>query len=328
MRTLVIGGTQFIGRRIVELLLERGHDVAVLHRSPTHHFGPRVKNLQADRSDLDRVAQILRQEHPEAVFDVAYDWMKGTPAGHVEAAARAACGDQLRCYVFMSSIAAYPPGRDHREEEALAPDDSPDRYVQQKASTERALFALHRDEGLPVVTFRPPFVHGPRQMFYREQFFWDRLLDGRPIVLPDDGETPMQWVFVDDLARACVRAIEVPEAAGQAFNMAHVEPLTHRSFVEHLARVAGVAARFVCVPRQAIAAAGGQLMGDTIYFGDYLDLPPSTSIVEKAPRVLGVAPTPLDDALRAGFAWYRSQPRRPVSYAFEDALIATTTDRA
>lgn len=159
-------------------------------------------------------------------------------------------------------------------------------------------------------------------MFYREQFFWDRLSDGRLIVLPDEGETPTQWVFVDDIARACVRAIEVPEAVGQAFNIAHVEPLTQRSFVEALARTAGVAPRFVPVPRTVITAAGGQLIGDSLYFGEFLDPPPITSVIEKAPRLLGISPTPLPDALRQGFAWYEAQPRRPVSYAFEDGLIA------
>ena len=41
--------------------------------------------------------------------------------------------------------------------------------------------------GLPVVTFRPPFVYGPNSPFYREQFFWDRLRAGRPIIIPGDG---------------------------------------------------------------------------------------------------------------------------------------------
>jgi nucleoside-diphosphate-sugar epimerase len=222
----------------------------------------------------------------------------------------------------MSSIAAYPPGVARREEDELAPDDSPNPYVQHKASAERALFRMNQSSGFPVVTFRQPFVHGPRQPFYREQFFWERLVDGRPIVLPAGGTSPMQWAFVDDVARACVAAIDVPEAVGQAFNIAHVEPLTQRSFVEALARTAGIVPRFVSVPREVIAAAGGQLMGGTIYFGDYLDLPPYTSVVEKAPRMLGVVPTPLDAALSEGFAWYQRQPRRPTAYAFEDRLIA------
>jgi nucleoside-diphosphate-sugar epimerase len=321
MRTLVIGGMQFMGRRLVERLLERGHDVAVLHRRATHDLGPQVRNLQADRGNLPLVAQLLSRESFDAVFDLAYDWEKGTPATHVEAAARS-CGDRLERYVFVSSLAVYPPGLGLRESDALAADDFPDRYVQHKASAERMLFGMHHLSGFPVVTFRPPFVHGPRQPFYREQFFWDRLLDGRPIVLPDGGSAPTQWVFVEDVATACVRASEVPGAVGEAFNIGHVEPLTQRTFVEALARVAGVDARFVSVPRATIHAAGGQLIGRSIYFGDYLDLPPRTSVVEKAARVLGVTPTPLDAALREGFAWYRAQPRRPVDYTFEDRLIA------
>ena len=110
--------------------------------------------------------------------------------------------------------------------------------------------------------------------------------------------------------------------AGQAGHLAHVEPLTQRSFVEALARTAGVVPRFVPVPRAVIAAAGGQLLGDSLYVVDYLDLPPFTSVVEKAPRVLGIWPVSLEEALRQSFALYEAQPRRPAAYEFEDRLIA------
>jgi 2'-hydroxyisoflavone reductase len=321
MRVLVIGGTQFMGREVAERLAKRGHDVTVLHRSGQHDLGPDIRNLQADRGDLDKVSALGRDGRFDAVFDFAYDWEKGTTPEQVEAVARA-CGDRLHRYVFMSSIAAYGPGLDHREDDPLAPDDVPVPYVQHKAGAERRLFRMHQEIGFPVTTFRPPFVHGPRQPFYREQFFWDRLLDGRPVILPDDGETPCPWAYVSDVAEACVRALEVPEAAGEAFNIAHTEPTTQRSFVELLAEVAGVEPRLAPVPRSAIQAAGGQLMGDNLYFGEYLDLPPHTEVVDKVTRVLGVTPTPLADALRAGFAWYRTQPRRPIDYAFEERLLA------
>jgi 2'-hydroxyisoflavone reductase len=323
MRILVIGGTQFMGRETVERLLARGHDVSVLHRRDHNDFGDGVvRNIQADRGDLQAVSRILGSEPFEAVLDFAYDWQHGTTAAQVEAVARS-CGEGLERYVFISSVAAYGEGLDLHEDAPLAPDDFPMPYVQHKASAERVLFAMHRDTGFPVTTIRPPFAHGPRQPFYREQFFWDRMLDGRPIILPDGGDAPMQWVYVSDVAEACVRAIEVPEAAGEAFNVGHVEATTQRSFVEALARAARAEPTLVPVPRSAIQAAGGQVMGENLYFGEVLDMQPLTSVVDKAARVLGLVPTPLDEALAAGFAWYRGQPRRPVDYTFEDRLLAT-----
>ena len=321
MRILVIGGILFIGREIVQRLVARVHDVTVLHRRDHHDLGPHVQNLQADRSDLATVSRLLGDGRFDAVFDTAYDWEKGTTADQVEATARSG-GAGLQRYVFMSSIAAYGPGIDHRESAALVPDEFPDPYAHNKAASERALFRLHADAGLPVTTFRPPFVHGPRQPFYREQFFWDRLRDGRPIILPDGGESPVQWVFVSDLAEACVRALEVPEAAGEAFNIAHTEALTHRSFIEALARTAGAVPTFAPIPRAALHAAGGHPFMGQLYFGEFLDLPVHTSLIDKAPRMLGVTPTPLEDALNAGFAWYVTEPRRPVDYTFEDRLLA------
>ena len=323
MRILVIGGTLFIGREIVQKLANRGDDITVLHRRDTHDLGAHVRNIQADRRDLPAITRVLRDGRYDAVFDVAYDWQHGTTAAEVEAAARA-CGDGLQRYVFVSSIAAYGPGQHLREDQSLVPDDFPNPYAVHKATAERALFRMHAESGFPVTTFRPPFVHGPRQPFYREQFFWDRLLGGRPIVLPDDGDRPLQWVFVSDLAEGCVRALDVPAAAGEAFNIAHVEPLTQRTFVETLARIAGVTPVFAAVARTAIERAGGALLGENLYFGEYLDLLPHVSVIEKTPRVLGVTPTPLDAALRESFAWYRSQPRRQVDYTFEDRLLAAS----
>src|SRR5512139_2689885 len=154
MRILVIGGTEFMGREIVHRLVRRGHDVSVLHRRDRHDLGPAVRNLQADRADLAAVERILGEHAYDAVVDMAYDWQKGTPAGQVEAAARA-CDRRLKRYVFMSSIAAYGGGLDRLEDDPLAPDDVPDPYAQHKAMAERALFRRHAEAGLPVVTFRP-----------------------------------------------------------------------------------------------------------------------------------------------------------------------------
>jgi nucleoside-diphosphate-sugar epimerase len=321
MRILVIGGTQFMGRHAVEKLVDRGHDVTVLHRRDRHDLGAAVRNLQADRGDLDAVERLLGAHNFEAVLDFAYDWAKGTTAAQVEGAARS-CTDALERYVFISSIAAYEVGTDLTEDAPLVPDDVPNPYAQHKASTERALFRMHETTHFPVTTFRPPFVHGPRQPFYREQFFWDRMRDGRPIILPDGGDTPMQWAFAPDVAEACVRAIEVSEAEGEAFNVAHAEHTTQRTFVEALGRAAGIEPVFVSIPRNAILAAGGDAFAGNLYFGEYLDLPPITTRIDRARRILGFEPTPFEEALAVTRDWYLTQPRRPIDYSFEDRLLA------
>lgn len=321
MRTLVIGGTQFMGREVVARLLARGHEVAILHRRDHHDLDPRVENLQADRADLPRVARFLGTGEFTGVIDLAYDWQRGTTPAQVEAAARAAAAGPLTRYVFVSSISAYGSGLDLREEDPLAPDDTPNSYARNKAGAERALFRLHAETGFPAVTVRPPFVHGAHQPFYREQFFWDRLRDGRPIVLPDGGGTLMHWVWAGDVAETCVRALEMPAAAGEAFNIGHAEPVTQRELVAALARVAGVEPELVPVSREAIGAAGGHPSREPLYFGEHLDLPAMTEVVAKVTRLLGLAPSGFETALRRGWEWYLPQPRRPVDYRFEDRLL-------
>ena len=120
MKVLVIGGTLFIGRQLVEELVKKGHDVAVLHRKPKHDFGRRVENIMADRNDPDAMREALAGRRFEAVFDNVYDWERGTTAAQVEATVRA-CGDRLSRYIFLSSVAAYGDGLNHKESDPLAP---------------------------------------------------------------------------------------------------------------------------------------------------------------------------------------------------------------
>lgn len=322
-KVLVIGGTLFIGRRLVAELLKAGHEVWILHRKPEHDLGKRVGNIAADRNDIETMRRVLAEHRFEVVFDNVYDWERGTTAAQVEACARAALHPDLHRYVFMSSVAAYADGLNHHEGDALAPDDHPDPYVRNKATSERALFRLHQRNGLPVVTLRPPFVYGPGNPFYREAFFWDRLRDNRPIILPGDGRRLMQFVYVKDLVWACMRVLEVPAAVGHAFNIASPRAVSQAEAVAAFAEAAGKKATVVRLPRERICQAGGRVMSPPYYFGMYFDLPPITMIITKAQRVLGFKPTDFAEGLRETYRWYlRHHPRRTIDYSFEDKLLA------
>jgi len=329
MKVLVIGGTMFIGRSLVAELLKAGHEVAVMHRRSKHDLVKRVQNLMADRNDPESVRRALRYTGFQVVFDNVYDWERGTTAAQVEGTAQAvmaASGDRLSRYVFMSSVAAYGDGLNHHDGDPLAPDDHPDPYVRNKAMSERLLFRMRQNTGLPVVTLRPPFIYGPASPFYREAFFWDRLRDGRPVILPGDGHRLLQFVYIRDLVRACMRAMEEPAAVGEAFNVANERPITQYEFVQAVAAAAGKKPNIVRVPRERIAEAGGDPMGQPAYFGVYLDMPPITEVVVKAKRILGFQPTPFDVGLKETYRWYtRNGKRSRIDYGFEDRLIEVAT---
>jgi 2'-hydroxyisoflavone reductase len=322
-RILVIGGTQFIGRLLVNELLRAGHEVHILHRKSRHSLGKRVHNLVADRNNAASVRKAVGATRFDVVYDNAYDWEHGTTGPQVEATAQIFDGKVSR-YVFMSSVAAYGDGLNHHEGDALAPDDHPSAYARNKAMSERVLFRMHQRSGFPIVTLRPPFVYGPGNPFYREAFFWDRFRAGRTIILPSEGHRLMQFVYVKDLVELAVKAMDLRNALGHAFNTANPRAITQHELVLDLARVAGVKEpQIVSIPRELIHRAGGQVMGERLYFGSYFDVPAITQIVTKAQRMLGFKPTDFLVGLKTTHRAYlkkRGFPRP--DFSFEDELLS------
>jgi 2'-hydroxyisoflavone reductase len=322
-RALVIGGTLFIGRALVDQLLERGDDVVIMHRGRGTPWGPRVGEIQCDRNDTAAVHAALDGTRFDVVFDNVYDWQRGTTAEQVSAAATATAKG-LRRYVFTSSVAVYRPGGEYAEDVELVSSDYRNSYGAQKADSERALFGLGREQGIPVATLRPAFVYGQHNPIEREAFFWDRLLAGRPIVIPGDGLATMQWVYSRDVARAAILASERDVAIGHAYNLGNYPPVTQLDFVRMLARIAGREANLVHVPRERIQALGGGLLAPPYYFGAYLDVPPITVRADRVRSELGLELTPLEHGLRETFRWYEQQQRPRPDFTWEDALLAST----
>jgi 2'-hydroxyisoflavone reductase len=321
MRVLVIGGTLFIGKALVKRLLAAGHDVTILHRKAEHPFGRKVRNVIADRNDAASIRAGVSGMRFDAVYDIAYDWERGTSPAQVEATAKAIAGDLSR-YIFMSSVAAYGDGLNHSEDDPLASDIHNDAYVRNKAGSERALFRMYHESRFPLVTMRPTFVYGPENPFYREAFFWDRLRLDRPIIIPGDGNRLMQFAYVNDLVEACFNALEKHTAPGRAFNVADEKPLTQVEVVNEFAKAIGKQATIVRVPREIIVRNGGNAFTPPLYFGQYYDLPPITEAVGRVKRVLNVALTPFQTGLKETYKWYlKHTPEKKLDFSFEDKVI-------
>ena len=320
-KVLVIGGTLFIGRALVEQLLARGDEVTVMHRGASTPFGDRVQRIRCDRNEVSAVRAALQGKNFEVVYDNVYDMARGTSADQVKAAVLAAASGQLKRYVFMSTIAVYASGGEVDEDSPLAPSGDHNIYGAQKADSERLLFELHRRQGIPVTTLRPTFIYGPDNAIDRETWFWDRISAGRPVIVPDEGERTMRWVYVQDVARAAVVASGNDKAIGRAYNLVGDPPITQRAFVELLGKVAGQATKVVPIPRDELLRQGGQLVSPGAYFANFLDLSPIGARSDRIRAELGFEFTPLEEGMRQTWEWYRRLERPKPDYSWEDGVL-------
>ena len=133
----------------------------------------------------------------------------------------------------------------------------------------------------------------------------------------------MQFAYVKDLVWAEMKVMTEPSVIGHAFNIANARPLTQAEVVDAFAAAAGKKeSHVVRIPRERIRRAGGHPMGPLLYFGMYFDLPPITTVIAKAQRMLKLQPTPFAAGLRETYKWYVKHHRRPdLDYNFEDNLL-------
>jgi dTDP-L-rhamnose 4-epimerase len=117
-------------------------------------------------------------------------------------------------------------------------------YALSKYSQERLCLMLGRAYGIPVVALRFFNVYGSRQALSNPYtgvlaIFASRLLNDRPPLVFEDGLQRRDFVSVHDVVQACRLALEVPEAAGRAFNVGSGTSCTIREVADMLGRVLG-----------------------------------------------------------------------------------------
>lgn len=303
-RALVLGGSVFIGRRLVEHLVAGGWTVAVLNRGVTPTTLPEgVERLTADRTDRDSLAAALGGRSFDAVFDVSGFVMVagGADIGVLLDLLDGACGR----YVYVSSIMAYRQGRGvfpWTEDDPLN-DEGPRSYGGFKAMVERALAERRARTGFPFVVVRPAAVYGPyNNIFDMETPMFLRLLQRRPVLVPHGGLVVASYGHVDDLCRGMVRCVEVDAAVGEVFNLS-TGAVTVLEYVDTLARVVGAEPDIRMLSDELLASVGRPPFGHLFGRAHHAEL--ST---EKARRVLGFHPAlDLEAGHRHTYEWFLAQ---------------------
>ena len=180
-KVLVLGGTRFFGRKLVELLVQDGHHVTILTRGQANNsIGKTVEHILVDRNDEQAFAQALEGRS----FDLVYDNICYSPNE-----ARAFCelfNGRIGKLIFTSTLSTYEAdGKMHREAD-FDPYCYPIRmggradftYGEGKRQAEAVFY---KEAAFPVVAVRFPIVMGKDDYTKRLHFHIVRVLNGEPI---------------------------------------------------------------------------------------------------------------------------------------------------
>ncbi|MTE22197.1 NAD-dependent epimerase/dehydratase family protein [Streptomyces sp. TRM43335] len=255
MRLLVLGGTEFVGRAVVEEAIERGWDVTVLHRG--RHPAPRgVTALHGDRTEGRAGLAALERAAADGGWDAAVDTWSGAPSAVRTAAALLEPHVGHYAYVSSRSVYLFPPAAGTDEGGPLvdgSSDDTDDAdYARAKRGGELATSETFGDRGLLV---RAGLILGPYENVGRLPWWLSRVARGGEVLAPGPRALPLQYVDARDLAGWTLDA--VARGLGGPYNL--VSPPGHTTMgalLENCVRVTGSRAELRWTAPEAILAAG------------------------------------------------------------------------
>ncbi len=237
-RYLILGGTGTISTGLV-MHLKGSHEVTCLNRG--HHPLPAgVEQMTCDVNDVPAVQRALEGRR----FDVVVDFLTFTPE---EAKQRVACFlGRCRRYVFISSATTYEkPPRTLMMTEKTPQHNPFSEYAQNKIRCEAVLRDAMRTQGLPLTIIRPSYTYGDHDVPFilrprgKPYTLLKRLREGRPILIPGDGNIFWTITHNSDFARALAALLDNPDTLGEDFHITQDECMTWDAFCQVIAQAAG-----------------------------------------------------------------------------------------
>jgi 2'-hydroxyisoflavone reductase len=304
MRILILGGTRFVGRHLVEAALARDHDVTLFHRGRTNpglHAG--VERVLGDR---DGGLEALGGRKFDAVVDVS-----GYYRRIVGASARMFI-DMVRRYLFVSTISVYsePIARGANEDAAVATTDEPDaetleggHYGALKGLCEQVV----RDTfGERATIVRPGLVVGPHDYTGRFPYWPRRLARGGEVLAPGDPAAPIQMMDARDMAAFMVSLLE-RDFAGTYHATGPAEPLALGAALERIGRAVGSDAKLSWVSEEFLRERNVEPWVGLPLWLPAADQPLMTLDIARA-TAAGLRFRPLEETARDTLAWERATP--------------------
>ena len=300
MRTLVLGGTSFVGRAIVEQALSRGDDVTLFSRGRTGTaLFPEVPRLVGDRDSGDLAA--LAGTSWDGLVDVS-----AYVPRHVQQASAAVSADR---YLLISTGSVY----DHTASPAVVDEDAP-RLAPERGTEKHdgpaygpLKVACEADAqrlwGERATIVRPGVVAGPHDPTDRFTWWVRRAARGGRVALPGRSDQPTQVVDSGDLAHLVVQLLH-DDRPGTWNAVGPAEPTTLAGLVQACARAAGTSVEVV--PVDPDGAALPLVITDEAWW-------PFVRRSAARARGVGLTATPLEQTAAAVLAWDRERGEPPLA---------------
>lgn len=254
MRLLVLGGTRFVGRAVIEDALSRGWEVTAVHRGLTGSPPAQVQSVIADRRSDTALTDALSDALRDATWDVVVDTWSGAPA--IARLSAQLLQGRVGHVGYVSSRSVYEWGRHVDEHSPVVAGDA--------AATDGDYAAIKRGAELAIVESFPDallcragLILGPYEDVGRLPWWLDRIARGGRVLAPGRPLRPLQYVDVrdlaawllDGLASALSGPVDVSSPSGHT---------TTEALLAACRTVTGSDAEFVWVSEADLAAAGVQ----------------------------------------------------------------------
>lgn len=196
---LVLGGTRFFGKNLVELLLKEQIKVTLLTRGKTEdEFGDQVQRLVVDRED----AVALEKAIGDQQYDVVYDNICFTPQQAREAVS--IFQNKTKRYILTSSLSVYDFGTGICHESDVDThhytiDADPEAELSYGEGKRQAEAVFFQQADFPVAAVRFPIVLGPNDYTKRLDFHVERVLSGKVIGI-SNLEAQMNFIHEQEAA--------------------------------------------------------------------------------------------------------------------------------
>lgn len=275
MKILLIGGTRFFGRRVLEVAVSHGHEVTVFHRGHT----PLSGGLEVDEVLGDRNLDI---ERLEGEWDVAIDMCGYLPESLEISTSH--LRPRVGKYVFISSISAYADFSDSHYDESTklvrltAEDEEFVRSIDPVKNIDATTLAEHYGgakvlcEGIVQDRFgedalivRPGLIVGKFDHTDRFTYWVMRIADGGKVLVPGDPEMSVQFIDASDLARWLIGAVE-RDVVGEIQVTGKPGEVTFENMVSTIKSVTDSDAEFVWVDEQFLKEKGVRAWSDLPVF--------------------------------------------------------------